>query len=474
MSALIDTGSTNTIILRPSLVCMLPKAKDILNLQILNGKGVTASQSTILNCIRVSSVGDIFLQKLRVWECDADHHAPFDMIFGMDGILKANMQDGRVLLSRVDEHVVSRAHHQECHLMENSKPKQVYNSPVKLGATQLEIEDNDFKAVFDGDKWTVSWFWKKELPSRKIHGVNYAIKSSDKIDFESEDMMWIEDGILVPYNAEKHGLVRAKVPLFAMKQEKKNKVRPVFDNRQLNSLIRSAPGLDSAVCDGKLRNWRHMGTHVTIIDLKKAYLQIHMTEKIQWFQVVEFIGNYYVMTRLGFGLSIGPKVVTQIMKTVFAHADFDLQGVDFYMDDITMDKSRVKPELVIQHLRKYGLVTKSPSELNGARILGLGVENRPSGVQWQRDGNLPNVPDVFTKLKLFSLCGQLTGHLSIAGWLRAVCGLIKRRVCEDTASSWDERLDEQTVETVRSIAKEIERHDLVCAVRCAKRRYSVI
>lgn len=53
-----------------------------------------------------------------------------------------------------------------------------------------------------------------------------------------------------------------------------------------------------------------------------------------------------------------------------------------------------------------------------------------------------------------------------------VCGLIKRRVCEDTengsASSWDEKIDKQAVEIARSIAKELERLDPVCGFWCVK------
>lgn len=60
------------------------RAKNVLNLRLLNGKNVIASQSTILKNIRVSSVGDILLQNLRIWVCNYDHHARLDMIFSMD------------------------------------------------------------------------------------------------------------------------------------------------------------------------------------------------------------------------------------------------------------------------------------------------------------------------------------------------------------------------------------------------------
>lgn len=136
--------------------------------------------------------------------------------------------------------------------------------------------------------------------------------------FHVEVKSLIDDGILVPFDLEKHGPIGALIPIFTVKQELKDKVRPVLYHKRLNDYIVSAPGLDTAVCDEKLRQWRLKGSNVSILDLKRAYFQVFVDETLHRIQVVEHKGSKFVMTRLGSGLSIGPKVITSILDCVFA------------------------------------------------------------------------------------------------------------------------------------------------------------
>ena len=73
------------------------------------------------------------------------------------------------------------------------------------------------------------------------------------------------------------------LPLNAIDQPQKDKVRPVMDYRQLNEKIVSVPCIDPVICDKKIRKWQKIGTNATIIDLKKAYLQINMHKSFQKF-----------------------------------------------------------------------------------------------------------------------------------------------------------------------------------------------
>ena len=60
--------------------------------------------------------------------------------------------------------------------------------------------------------------------------------------------------------------------------------------------------------------------------------------------------------------------------------------------------------------------------INGARALGLQIrENKLGQLMWSRGNDLPIVPESVTRRELFSVCGMLTGHYPVAGWLRIAC-----------------------------------------------------
>ncbi|KRY93060.1 hypothetical protein T4D_10591 [Trichinella pseudospiralis] len=58
-------------------------------------------------------------------------------------------------------------------------------------------------------------------------------------------------------------------------QRNKKKFRPVMNFRELNAHIESHTA-DPDVCSEKLREWRRQGGNVTLIHLKKVYLQIRI------------------------------------------------------------------------------------------------------------------------------------------------------------------------------------------------------
>ena len=126
--------------------------------------------------------------------------------------------------------------------------------------------------------------------------------------YEDEVGKWVEEGWLEPYDGAKHGEVHGVVPLMAVLQRNKNnKVRPVMDYRELNDLVSSRPGRDVAVCQEKIRVWRRMGDNVCLLDLRKAYLQIHVAPNLHRYQAVKHKGQMYEMTTMGFGITSLPK-----------------------------------------------------------------------------------------------------------------------------------------------------------------------
>ena len=323
-------------------------------------------------------------------------------------------------------------------------------SKVSRKVQPEEIEDQDFKAVFDGIKWTVEWKWDNEEPKLMNRCPVYPVPSDCHEAFTTEVDRWIQDGWLKEYDPTVHGYQDGVIPRMAVKQpNKQQKVRPVMDYRELNSHIMSHTGLDAAVCQEKLRSWRAKSEQAYVLDLRKAYLQIHVSERLQRFQVVKYNGKKYVMTRMGFGLNVAPKIMSKIITTVLELDDEVALGTDHYIDDIFVDASVVDIAKVKNHLTKYGLETKEPVPLSDARVLGLRVVAAEDGLhKWKRDGELPVLSETPTKREMFSVFGKLVGHYPVAGWLRTACSYVKRLANE---VKWDVAIPEQ----VRKLAMEI-------------------
>ena len=118
---------------------------------------------------------------------------------------------------------------------------------------EILIEDADFTAFFNGENWTVRWKWKDgNEPMLPTDVRNCRIPERLEEDFATEIEDWISNGWLVE-EAGKVGM--QNVPLLAIEQRNKKKVRPVMDFRVLNGFVESHTG-NSHDCSGTLRQWR--------------------------------------------------------------------------------------------------------------------------------------------------------------------------------------------------------------------------
>jgi len=324
----------------------------------------------------------------------------------------------------------------------------------------LQVEDADFVASFNDNKWTVTWKWKGGEPVLKNQCGQYEIPEKCRESYEQEIGTWIENGWLEEHNEADHGKVQGVIPMMAAFQpNKEKKVRPVMDySRELNQYISCNPGADVAVCQDKLRKWRRLGPSCCMLDLKKAYLQLFVDAELLKFQAVRYKGKLFVMTRMGFGLNVAPKIMSKVLGRVLSMDSAIQKGTDHYIDDIIVDEEVVSVVRVKEHLANYGLITKDPESIDNARVLGLRVKRGPSGqLRWKRDNDI-NVGKVVTKRDLFSLCGKLVGHYPVGGWLRVACSFMKRSTND---FDWDEPITKSTLGMLGETMQRLQEKDPV-------------
>ena len=312
---------------------------------------------------------------------------------------------------------------------------------------ELRAERESFCVRFDPvrRRWVVSWKWAGGSPPCELFSAvdEYPMPAEARAEYEAELDSWIRNGWLCEYDEGRLGPPKGSIPLMAVVQ--RTKVRPVLDFRPLNRYV-TAFTADADVCAEKLRRWRQMGPAVALLDLKKAFLQVHVEEALWPYQTVWFRGRRLALTRLGFGLSISPSVMQAVLDLAVAQDPRVAAAVSTYADDILVDEAKLPASDVAEHLRAYGLESKPPERAkDGARILGLRVWGEPTGaLRWSRDNQLKGVERPLTRRRIFSICGQLVSHHPVCSWLRPAASFLKRLISEVT-SGWDDPVENASV-----------------------------
>ena len=434
--ALVDTGCTTTIA-DPRIVSAMSKNNE--HIIAVDGSEVMCS----VGSLRLSIAGhDVNTQCLVL----SSMLEQFKLVIGMD------------IIQQLEGVTITKTGQAE---FKQFSIKQTLGVVSVHRATVLHIDDVDFYAKFDGNNWTIQWKWAGMEPELHNKLSSYKIDDNLRVDFDAEVQSWVDEGILqaVPRDC----YVESVVPMMAVVQHVKGKTRPVLDYRALNKHVSNHSG-SSNTCDDKLRKWRRLGNNVVLLDLRKAYLQIHVAKDMWKHQTVKWNNKYYYLTRLGFGLNCAPKIMTSILNKVLSLDDDVRSGTDAYMDDIIVNCDLVSPSRVMDHLAQYGLVTKQPEMINGARALGLQIrENKLGQLMWSRGNDLPIVPESVTRRELFSVCGMLTGHYPVAGWLRIACSFVKRH---SDGSRWDDLIGDTACAMLRDIILKVEHQDPVRGAWC--------
>lgn len=149
-----------------------------------------------------------------------------------------------------------------------------------------------------------------------------------------------------------------------------------------------------------------------IVDLKSAYLPIHIAEKLWRYQLVRYKGQTYYLTSLGFSLNSVPKIMTAILKNVVGEKDAMRRATDSCIYDIMVDETVAVADQVICHLDRFKLTTKQPELLEGGVALGLQFKkNTKDKMVFPRGNDIPDEPDMLSRRKLLSICGKLVGWL---------------------------------------------------------------
>ena len=325
------------------------------------------------------------------------------------------------------------------------------------------IETADFVAEFGDGKWSVRWKWVNGAGPQWLKNTvpQYAVPDGAREKFDAELRLWIKEGWLQLYDEREHGPARGLIPLMAVVQTAKDKIRPVLDYRELNEHL--APHTaDADVCSEQLRKWRRHGDNVAVIDLKKAFLQLHVVPELWPFQTVVVGGQRYCLTRVGFGLSVAPLIMKAVVREVLDQDPRLTAAVLPYADDLLVNETIVSSAEVVRHFARFGLACKPPERAaDGARLLGLRVEKDTDGVlQWKRDGETPaRPPDVLTRRSVFAWTGQLTSHMPVAGWLRPAVAWLKRSA-NKLSDDWDTPIcDENFRKQVEEVARRVEQAD---------------
>ncbi|KRZ70050.1 hypothetical protein T08_11681, partial [Trichinella sp. T8] len=113
------------------------------------------------------------------------------------------------------------------------------------------IREKDFTATYcpSTRSWTAVWKWSDAGEPGVLRNTveEYPPANVARGAYEDELRKWIKDGWLVPYDESEQGPTKGLLPLMAVIQRNKKKVRPVMDFRELNSYIENHTA-DADVC----------------------------------------------------------------------------------------------------------------------------------------------------------------------------------------------------------------------------------
>ncbi|XP_065182549.1 uncharacterized protein LOC135813378 [Sycon ciliatum] len=481
LSSVVDTGCTRSLISRAALqkcngLRYMEQCPD--NMLALNGESLKILGSVLLNLRRLDGPVHLdLLPAVSVLVVPDLSVLNTDMVVGNDVVTRAGgmhlqYADGCLLSVSFGCAAVPAAVSAAADVLPKPADSTARTSKLSRHVTVNHSGDDVTLSVDDGEVhwnaaagyWSMKWHWRDDMPPAEPIGSGIGeyprakLTADQELQFNAEVDAWIQQGWLVPHDADVHGPPGAILPLIAKCQEHKasTPVRPVLDYRGLNQLIRNHPGCNTPVCGEKLRSWRQAGDNFHILDIRKAYLQVRLDPSLARFQTVIYKGKPYVMMRMGFGLGIAPKLMSLIVQYVTG----PYPTVDSYVDDLFVPDDLVTT--VEDEMVKFGLPTKPAECLRSARVLGLQLHSSNDVLQWRRRTDVDLCcPASPTKRDVFRWCGRLLGHNPVCSWLRPYTSYLKRLADSLTPGGWDAKVPPEVVSLCQELSGRVEGEDPV-------------
>jgi hypothetical protein len=334
---------------------------------------------------------------------------------------------------------------------------------VKDVESKWVVEEEDFKAWAESVqgsgaqrfKWFFEWKWVhgSSEEARKNRQTSCTIYNKPWFDettgakFDREVKKWIDEGVLIPEPASA-GADFQILPWNLVDQPNKpsTPLRLTLDYGPLNAFIKGVTQESlNEVCLVETRKWRCQGdAGGVLLDISRAYLQVHLAPSLHGFQRTMYAGKVYRLTRLGFGITIGPKVLCAILRCILK--DFLSRGVlGLYRDDmLVFGGAEEIAKQVRERLAEHGFQLKESSPLPGSRILGLQLETDNDGVLcWKRAEVLDpaEVDSLRTIRDVAKYLGRIAAKYPVLDWLRVVAAKGRSLVgSEASARDWDSEM----------------------------------
>ena len=248
----------------------------------------------------------------------------------------------------------------------NQSSDATFSRTEPCACSAIEIEKPDINAEFNEQTraWTALWKWSGNQPPNEFKNKvpEYPMSTSVQQEYHHVLVTWLSNWWLLLYPEEELNPPKGLIPLMAVFQQNKSKVRPVLDFHELNEHV-NAYTAHADVCVQKIREWWKKGSNVLVLDLRRAYLQVCVHKSLWLYQTVTFEGKWYCLTRMGFGLNIALSIMQAIVEATLSNDDAIRQATSAYIDDVLIIENIPSTTRVRQHLANFGLASKEPEHL---------------------------------------------------------------------------------------------------------------
>ena len=77
---------------------------------------------------------------------------------------------------------------------------------------------------------------------------------------------------------------------------------------------------------------------MSLLDLRKAYLQVWVDKTLWLFQTVVFCGKRYCLIRVGSSLNVVPQIMKTIVSVVLSQEETVKKAMSVYLNDIYINE----------------------------------------------------------------------------------------------------------------------------------------